>query len=135
MLLYKGKSLYTMLPMPPNARWPLALVPIHSYISELNCPICLGVLRQPIQLPLVCGRCLTEWIHQRCSFSHWCYDTSPLECTQVNPAYRMVQLLLNDVMVLCASCKRNVRAVDYDTQNVGCFKGELHSHSNWRNSK
>ena len=27
----------------------------------------------------------------------------------------MVQLLLNDVMVSCASCKRNVRAVDYDT--------------------
>ena len=87
-------------------------------LSELNCPICLSVLRRPIQLPcerLVCACCLTEWIHLRGSFCPCCYDTSPLECTQLKPASRMVQLLLNDVMVSCASCKRNVRAADYDT--------------------
>ena len=61
------------------------------------------------------ARCLTEWIHLRGSFCPCCYDTSPLECTQLKPASRMVQLLLNDVMVSCASCKRNVRAADYDT--------------------
>ena len=97
---------------------PLANTQLLSAISELNCPICLSVLRRPIQLPcerLVCARCLTEWIHLRGSFCPCCYDTSPLECTQLKPASRMVQLLLNDVMVSCASCKRNVRAADYDT--------------------
>eukprot|EP00731_Ephydatia_muelleri_P002438 Em0001g2438a len=91
---------------------PLANTQLLSAISELNCP---SVLRRPIQLPcerLVCARCLTEWIHLRGSLCPCCYDTSPLECTQLKPASRMVQLLLNDVMV---SCKRNVRAADYDT--------------------
>ena len=60
----------------------------------------------------MCARCLTEWIHLRGSFCPCCYDTSQLECTQLKPASRMVQLLLNDVMV---SCKRNVRAANYDT--------------------
>ena len=132
--------------MPPKARWPLADTPAQvvqhimaiapsetiqnsivpplantqllSAISEPNCPICLSVLRRPIQLPcerLVCACCLTEWIHLRGSFCPCCYDTSPLECTQLKPASRMVQLLLIDVMVSCASCKRNVRAADYDT--------------------
>ena len=60
----------------------------------------------------MCARCLTEWIQLRGSFCPYCYDTSPLECTQLKPASRM---LLNDMMVSCASCKRNVRAADYDT--------------------
>ena len=73
---------------------PLANTQLLSAISELNCPICLSVLRWPIQLPcerLVCARCLTEWIHLRGSFCPYCYDTSPLECTQLKPASRMVQ--------------------------------------------
>ena len=100
----------------------------------------------------MCARCLTEWIQLRGSFCPYCYDTSPLECTQLKPASRM---LLNDVMVSCASRKRNVTAADYDTHTctdevnkeemqlvhtvvhrmLDAFKGELHSHSNWRNSK
>ena len=103
----------------------LANTQLLSAISELNCPICLSVLRWPIQLPcerLVCARCLTEWIHLRGSFCPCCYDTSPLECTQLKPASRMVQLLLNDVMVSCASCKRNVRAADYDTHTLALMR-------------
>lgn len=96
----------------------LANTQLLSAISELNCPICLSVLRQPIQLPcdrLVCAHCLTEWIHLRGSVCPCCYNTIPLECTQLKPASIMVQLLLHDVMVSCASCKRNVKAIDYDT--------------------
>ena len=54
---------------------PLANTQLLSAISELNCPICLSVLRRPIQLPcerLVCACCLTEWIHLRGSFCPCC---------------------------------------------------------------
>ena len=91
---------------------------ILSAIDELYCPICLSILRQPIQLPcerLVCALCLVEWIHLRGSRCPCCFSPTPLECTQINPASRIIQLLLKDVMVLCAACKRSVKAVKYDT--------------------
>ena len=96
----------------------LASTQLFSAIDELYCPICLSVLRQPIQLPcnrLVCALCLIEWIHLRGLHCPCCYSPTPLECTQINPASRMIQLLLNDVMVLCTTCKRSVKAVKYDT--------------------
>ena len=97
-----------------------------SAIDELYCPICLSVLRQPIQLPcdrLVCTLCLVEWIHLRGSCCPCCYSPTPLECTQINPASRIILLLLNNVMVLCAACKRSVKAVKYDTH---CCTEEVH---------
>ena len=47
---------------------------------------------------LVCTRCLAEWIRLRGSFRPCCYDTTPLECTQlsIHKASVLVQLLLND---------------------------------------
>ena len=37
-----------------------------------------------------------------------------MECALIKPAPRMVQLLLHDVMVVCPSCKRSIKAIEYD---------------------
>ena len=44
----------------------LATTQLLSAIEELQCPICFGVLQQPMQLPcdrFVCATCLIEWVH------------------------------------------------------------------------
>ena len=62
---------------------------------------------------LVFTRCLAEWIRLRGSFRPCCYDTTPLECTQlsIRKASVLVQLLLNDV-----------KAVNYDTHILALNK-------------
>ena len=53
----------------------LSLAPILllSAIEELQCPICFGVLQQPIQLlcdRFVCATCLIEWVHLAAAHFH-----------------------------------------------------------------
>ena len=81
----------------------LAPIQLLSAIKELQCPICFGVLQQPIQL--LCDRfvfatCLIEWVHLAAAHCPCCYTTLPLECAHIKPTSKMVQLLLHDVMVL-----------------------------------
>ena len=80
----------------------LAPIKLLSAIKELQCPICFGVLQQPILL--LCDRFVFAMhlsnrvgplAHCPC-----CYTTLPLECAHIKPASKMVQLLLHDVMVL-----------------------------------
>ena len=95
----------------------LATTQLLSAIEELQCPICLDVLQQAMQLPcdrFVCATCLIEWVHLASAHCPCCYTTSPLECALIKPAPRMVQLLLHDVMVVCPSCKRSIKAIEYD---------------------
>ena len=76
----------------------LAPIQLLSAIKELQCPICFGVLQQPIQL--LCDTCLIEWVHLAAAHFPCCYTTLPLECAHIKPASKMVQLLLHEVMVL-----------------------------------
>ena len=81
----------------------LAPIKLLSAIKELQCPICFGVLQQPIQLLcdwFVFATCLIEWVHLAAAHCPCCYTTLPLECAHIKPASKMVQLLLHDVMVL-----------------------------------
>ena len=97
---------------------PLAATQTLSFMSQLECSICLGVLTQPMHMPcdrLVCATCLVEWIHLCAARCPCCHSTAPLECKDVNPASMLIQQLLHDVMVVCGTCKSSVKAISYDS--------------------
>ena len=92
-----------------------------AIIEQLQCPICLNILCQPLELScraLVCTYCLVHWfmlfncseVKCPCCFMH-----SPIQPQQLKPAPPLVQTLLKDTMVKCERCKRDFKAGDFDT--------------------
>ena len=76
----------------------LATTQALSMLEELECPICLDALKQPIQLScgrLICAICLIQWVQLTASRCPFCYNSTPLECTQVKPAPKLILMLLN----------------------------------------
>ena len=114
---------------PPTIKHPiqprLAATQILSVVSELECSICLGVLTQPMQLPcdrLVCATCLIKWIHVTAARCPCCYSSARLECKLVNPAPKLIQQLLHDVIVWCESWMSSIKAIDNDSHCCSTVK-------------
>ena len=92
-----------------------------AIIEQLQCPICLNILCQPLELScraLVCTYCLVHcFLLFNCSEVKCpcCFMQSPIQPQLLKPAPPLVQTLLKDIMVKCERCKRDVKAGDYDT--------------------
>eukprot|EP00731_Ephydatia_muelleri_P011283 Em0006g177a len=86
-----------------------------SVLQQLKCPLCLEVVKQPLELPckaLVCAKCIRQWIVVSADVQcPCCYDTAPL---LLNPAPTLVLNILGDVLVHCAVCSRDIRAKSFD---------------------
>ena len=81
-----------------------------AIIEQLQCPICLNILCQPLELSrraLVCTYCLVHWFMLfNCSEVKCpcCFMQSPIQPQQLKPAPPLVQTLLKDIMVKCERC-------------------------------
>ena len=84
-----------------------------SCLSKLQCPLCLEILSQPIELPcsvLACAECVIEWLKVSGTvLCPCCYSAVPMASASLRPASDLIILLLNDVLVHCPSCGRNMR--------------------------
>ena len=119
----------TTTPLPPDV--PLATINNPAILDQLQCPICLMILCQPLELPcraLVCTTCTVKWfmkfkcIEVKCPC---CY--TQLKPAELKPASQLITTLLKDVMVHCTACKQDAKAEDYHTHECSTSptKGEM----------
>ncbi|XP_060065601.1 E3 ubiquitin-protein ligase NRDP1-like [Ylistrum balloti] len=72
--------------------------------EELICPICSGVLEEPLQAPqcehAFCGACIREWLtHQpTCPV-----DRNPITTNQLKPVPRILRNLLSRLQISCSN--------------------------------
>ena len=97
----------------------LAPTQVISVIDLLTCPMCKGMLSQPLKLHcdvVVCAKCVVDAITTSASARcPCCEDAVNLLPSSVQPASDIIQRLLCDVIILCETCNRDVRAGDYDS--------------------
>ena len=108
-------------PLPPDVLVSCSNNP--AILEQLQCPICLEILYQPLELPcraLVCTTCLVRWFE---AFSccdvkcPCCFTDSLLLPSGLRPAPSIFMALLNTLIIQCASCKRDMQRDDYNTHN------------------
>ena len=96
-------------PRPPLAKDNL------SVLDQLECPVCLDILTQPMELPckaMACAQCIIHWVattgsvHCPC-----CYSCEPMH---IKPASNLVLSMLKDALVHCTMCTRDMRAALYE---------------------
>ena len=84
--------------------------------STLLCPLCCGVLNQPIELAcgsLVCASCCSRWIEVSGQVScPCCYQHDLHDLTIALPS-AIVYDLLGDLKVVCSTCKMTTTARQY----------------------
>ena len=107
---------------PPDM--PLISLNNSAYLDQLQCPICLELLCQPLKLPrraLVCTTCMVRWfeafsscINVKCPC---CFMDVPLLPSVLKPAPPIIMVLLQDIHVECSSCKKNIRIGDYNNHD------------------
>ena len=79
--------------------------------SKLECPLCFEILSQSIELPcsvLVCAKCIITWLKVAGTVLCPCCH-SAVPPASLRPASDLIILLLNDILVQCTSCGRNMR--------------------------
>ena len=86
-----------------------------NILQHLKCPLCLEVVKQPLELPckaLVCTKCIRQWIVMSADVQcPCCCDTAPL---LLNPAPTLVLKILGDLLIHCAACSRDIKARSFD---------------------
>ena len=101
-------------PRPPLSKDNLSV----SVLNQLECPLCVDILAQPIQLPcstLACAQCIIQWVVTTASVHcPCCFSQQPIVLPLLQPASHLVLLLLKDVVVHCVSCSRDMRAGAYE---------------------
>ena len=109
-------------PRPPLAKDNL------SVLDQLECPVCLDILTQPMELPckaMACAQCIIHWVgttgsvHCPC-----CYSCEPMH---IKPASNLVLLMLKDVLVHCTICIRDMRLL---CMSIMSAPHHLHMRSN-----
>ena len=97
----------------------LAPTQVISVIDLLKFPMCKGMLSQPLKLHcdvVVCAKCVVDAITTSASTRcPCCEDAVNLLPSSVQPASDIIQRLQCDVIILCETCNRDVRAGDYDS--------------------
>lgn len=93
--------------------------------QELKCPICCGVLEDPMQgngcEHAYCNKCINEWMKN----SETCpVDRNPLKACQLVPVPRIVRNLLNHLLVKCdyyvSGCHEVIRLEELHTHVANC---------------
>ena len=93
--------------------------------QELKCPICCGVLEDPVQgngcEHAYCKRCILEWMKN----SESCpVDRNAMKASQLEPIPRIVRNLLNHLQVRCdynsSGCQEVVRLEDLAKHSSSC---------------
>eukprot|EP00731_Ephydatia_muelleri_P032352 Em0023g859a len=88
-------------------------------LDHLRCPLCFEILDQPLELScnsIVCAKCLKAWLVESakvecpCCFNH---DHEPLAPSHIKTAPTLVLNLLNDVVIHCSLCSRDMKASGY----------------------
>ena len=127
-----------------------------AILEQLQCPICLTILHQPLELPCrvpVCTACMVEWFKVfNCSGVKCpcCFMGTPLTAPQLKAAPQLIQTLLMDIALQCQTCRKDIKACEYGTHQcsgeptkaevqIACSKSWLpllsaHYNSYWRNS-
>ena len=84
---------------------------------------------QPLQLDcsaVVCSGCLSEWItisasttalQSNCNSCPCCVSHHNSTLQSIHPAPEIIVRLLHDVVVQCVTCKRDMKAGEYDEHN------------------
>ena len=92
-----------------------------AILEQLQCPICLKILHQPLELPcraLVCTACLIEWFKVfNCSGVKCpcCFHDTPITAPQLKAAPLLIQTLLRDIVLQCQTCRKDIKACEYGT--------------------
>ena len=92
-----------------------------AILEQLNCPLCLRILHQPLELPcraLVCTACMVEWFKVfNCSGVKCpcCFMDTPLTAAQLKAAPLFIQTLLMDIALECQKCRKDIKACEYST--------------------
>ena len=88
-------------------------------LDHLRCPLCFEILDQPLESScnsIVCAKCLKAWLVESakvvcpCCFNH---DHEPLAPSHIKTAPTLVLNLLNDVVIHCSLCSRDMKASGY----------------------
>eukprot|EP00731_Ephydatia_muelleri_P003359 Em0001g3359a len=89
-----------------------------AILEQLQCPICLKILHQPLELPcraLVCTACLIEWFKVfNCSGVKCpcCFHDTPITAPQLKAAPLLIQTLLRDIVLQCQTCRKDIKACE-----------------------
>jgi hypothetical protein len=102
---------------PPNLVTQEAIDPPNSpfTLSDVECPLCLGVLDRPLQLPcgaLCCTSCVCAWVQHTPTLDPLtcpcCIQSHPLDATQIISAPAVLLKLLESLHVCCRRCHKMV---------------------------
>ena len=92
---------------------------IPDLLPALECPLCMGLLNEPIELSdcknYVCAECMCEWLRQSQSLACPCCFLDHLQSYEsIGPAPEIVVSILADQKVVCRRCNKTgqVRHVD-----------------------
>jgi hypothetical protein len=98
-----------------------------GFISEeLKCPVCCGVLEEPVQAVICehtfCLKCIQEWLK---SFETCPVDRDSLCLSQLEPVPRIVRNMLNHLQIKCKfekeGCDKIVNLEDLHTHAKSCI--------------
>ena len=94
--------------------------------KNLLCPLCSGVLNQPVELAcgnLVCANCCCRWIHLSGGLACPCCYQHQLDSLTVGLPSGVVYNLLGDVKLVCKACKQTTTAAQYRLHKESQCKG------------
>ena len=89
--------------------------------ANLLCPVCCGVLSQPVELAcgnLVCANCCCKWIEVSEDVSCPCCYHHQLDNLRVGLPSAVVYDLLGAMKVSCSSCHRITTAQHYRSTEI-----------------
>ena len=89
-----------------------------SILEQLTCRVCLKILQQPLELlcsALACAQCLVERVATSTTLQcPCCSSDAHLVPSLIRPAPDLILVLLNDILVLCVKCNREMKAHSYE---------------------
>ena len=89
-----------------------------SILAQLTCRVCLKILQQPLELlcgALACAQCIVERVATSTTLQcPCCSSDAHLVPSHIRPVPDLILVLLNDILVLCVKCNREMKAHSYE---------------------
>jgi len=88
--------------------------------SDFECPLCLGLLNQPIELSTcqryICAQCCCQWLRMSKSLScPCCYSDNMGDVGSIRKPPSIVMSFLETLPVTCKLCSMNMQLKDHDS--------------------